>query len=75
MTAEASTTLYVPSGACSSCPHRGSPCQEARQRVQDQRFEVGRHYQCEFYRSIQEPAPAMPRPWWRRLIIAGGSIR
>jgi hypothetical protein len=60
---------YVPSGACSSCPYRTN-CHEARQRVQDTRFAVGRQYDCEFHQEFERltRAAAPRRSWWRRLL-------
>jgi hypothetical protein len=44
---------FAPAGACSSCPHR-STCHEPRKRIQDDQYSVGRHYECVFYRAIEE---------------------
>lgn len=65
---------FVATAACSSCPFRGT-CHEPRQRVQDERFAVGRHYECEFYQGISRQVPRVPlrrTPWWERISIFGG---
>lgn len=59
---------YGASRGCSSCPFRGDPCHEARQRVQDPEIETGRHYECQFYRGIEA---ARRPPSIRRFILAG----
>lgn len=61
--------LYGAVRGCSSCPFRGDPCGEARQRVQDPLIETGRHYECEFYRAI-ERAHVVTRS--RRGLLATG---
>ncbi len=63
---------YVAAHACSTCPYRDT-CHEPRQRIQDGRYEAGRHYQCPFYQSIREShaARAPRRRWWRSLFRGG----
>lgn len=61
---------WVASGACSSCPHRGT-CHESRQRIQDAEHALGRHYACPFYQSIElslRQGPRVARPVWRYLL-------
>lgn len=59
---------YVASGACSSCPYRAN-CHEARRRVQDARFGVGRQYECDFHQEFEQVSRRhQPRPWWERLL-------
>ncbi len=58
--------LYGAVRGCSSCPFRGDPCSDARQRVQDPEIETGRHYECPFYRAIE----AARRSASRRYLLA-----
>lgn len=56
-----SASQYGAVRGCSSCPFRGDPCHEARQRAQDPEIETGRHYECEFYRAIEAARRKAPR--------------
>lgn len=49
----AGEALYIPMAGCSGCPYRADPCHAARMRVMDAQLGEGRHYLCDFHRSIR----------------------
>lgn len=75
---------YVAMRGCASCPFRGDPCHEARQRVMDAQVESGRHYECDFHRAIhaaraaaaatvrRPPRGGTPIEWLLRLLGSEG---